>query len=272
MSKWRYTLTSVQGTSHVESDLPCQDSSLCKAVISPSGDNFLILVASDGAGSASRSEEGSHILCQYFITKLTRYIEQGWMQHQIDEARIHKSIEILTRHAAQTIKNFARKQGVEKREFAATLVLAIVGQGKSIFSQIGDGGIVVKCDKSYDPIFWPQSGEYANMTYFITDDSAIKNLQFKVLHEVVNEIAVFTDGIQSLALEYETQSAHTPFFRPLFEYLRQVPEADLSLLKDRLEGFLNSKPVNDRTNDDKTLILAFRIENQKDQKNHPENL
>jgi Protein phosphatase 2C len=272
MSKWRYTSSSVQGTSHIESGLPCQDSSLCRVLTSPNGDDFLILVASDGAGSASRSEEGSHILCQYFMVKLTRYIEQGWMQHQIDESRIRKSIEILTRHAAQTIKNLAKTQGVEKREFAATLVLAIVGQGKSIFSQIGDGGIVVNCDGGYDPVFWPQSGEYANMTYFITDDFAVKNLQFKVLNKVIDEIAVFTDGIQSLALEYQTQSAHTPFFRPQFEYLRQISEGDLPLLNGQLEGFLNSKPVNDRTNDDKTLILACRIEDHNDQEIYPENV
>jgi hypothetical protein len=271
MSKWRYTSTSVQGTSHIESGLPCQDSSLCRVITSPNGDDFLILVASDGAGSASHSEKGSRRLCQYFMVKLTRYIEQGWMQHQIDEARVRKSIEILTRHAAQTIKKFAEEQGVAKRELAATLVLAIVGQGKSIFLQIGDGGIVVNCDGGYDPVFWPQSGEYANMTYFITDDLAIKNLQFKVLNKAVDEIAVFTDRIQSLALAYETQSAHAPFFRPQFEYIRRIPEADLPLLKDQLEGFLNSKPVNDRTNDDKTLILACRVADQNDQEIHPEN-
>lgn len=260
MSKWRFTSTSVKGTSHIESNIPCQDFSLCKLVKNEHGNDFLVLAASDGAGSAIYSDEGSRLVCEYFMEKLTRYIEQGWTLDRTDED-IVRQIFILARHAAQTIKRAAKKRGVEKREFAATLVLAIVGENKSIFLQLGDGGIVINTTttENYEPVFWPQSGEYANMTYFITDDSAIKNLQFKIVNQTVNDIALFTDGIQGLALKYDTQSAYPPFFRPQFEYLRQVSEVDLQLVKDQLGAFLNSKPVNDRTNDDKTLILACRL-------------
>lgn len=258
MSKWRFTSTSVKGTSHVDSNIPCQDFSLCKLVKTQHGNDFLVLVASDGAGSATYSDEGSRLVCEYFAEKLTRYIEQGWTLDRTDED-IARQIFVLAKHAAQTIKRAAKKRGVEKREFAATLVLAIVGQEKSIFLQLGDGGIVINTAENYAPVFWPQSGEYANMTYFITDDSAIKNLQFKVINQTVTEIALFTDGIQGLALKYDTQSAYAPFFRPQFEYLRQVSDLDLPLVEDQLIAFLNSKPVNDRTNDDKTLILACRL-------------
>jgi hypothetical protein len=259
MSKWRFTSTSVQGTSHVESNIPCQDFSLCKLVTHKDGSDSLVLVASDGAGSATYSDEGSKIVCECFLDKLTRYIEQGWSLEQADEDVVGRWIIILTRYAAQTIKRVAKERGVEKREFAATLVLAIVGQKKSIFLQLGDGGIVINTAENYEPVFWPQSGEYANMTYFVTDDSAIKNLQFKIVNQTINEIALFTDGIQGLALKYDTQSAYAPFFRPQFEYLRQVSDLELPLIKDQLAAFLNSKSVNDRTNDDKTLILACRL-------------
>lgn len=259
MSKWRFTSTSVQGTSHIEANIPCQDFSLCKLVANENGDDFLILVASDGAGSATYSDEGSRIVCECFLEKLTRYIEQGWSLDQTDEDVISRWLITLARYSAQKIQRAAKKRGVEKREFAATLVLAIVGQKRSIFLQLGDGGIVINTSENYELIFWPQSGEYANMTYFVTDDSAIKNLQFKIVNQTINEIALFTDGIQGLALKYDTQSAYSPFFRPQFEYLRQISDLDLSLVKDQLAAFLNSKSVNDRTNDDKTLILACRL-------------
>ena len=84
-------------------------------------------------------------------------------------------------------------------------------------------------------------------------------MQFKIVNQTINEIALFTDGIQGLALKYDTQSAYAPFFRPQFEYLRQVSDLELPLIKDQLAAFLNSKSVNDRTNDDKTLILACRL-------------
>lgn len=259
MSEWRFTSTSVQGTSHIQTNVPCQDFSLCKLVKNDHGNDLLVLVASDGASSATYSDEGSRLVCEYFMEKLTRYIEQGWTFDRTDEDIVRQMF-VLTRHAAQTIKRAAKKRGVEKREFAATLVLAIVEENKSIFLQLGDGGIVIStATENYESVFWPQSGEYANMTYFITDDSAIKNLQFKIINQKVNDIALFTDGIQGLALKYDTQSAYSPFFRPQFRYLRQVPEIDLPLVREQLGAFLNSKPVNDRTNDDKTLVLACRL-------------
>jgi hypothetical protein len=40
--------------------------------------------------------------------------------------------------------------------------------------------------------------------------------------------------------------------------LRATPEDELESLSSRLEAYLSSPPVNERTDDDKTLILASR--------------
>jgi Protein phosphatase 2C len=255
MSQWRSAYASAQGTSHVESNQPCQDACGYERFVTSEGKEFLVMIASDGAGSASLSHEGSQMVCQVLLEKISQFLEEGWTLDQITE----RYARFLLRYVSARLGRVARLREIKKRDFAATLLVALIGDEYAAFFQLGDGAIVINSDDGYRPVFWPQSGEYANETYFVTDTSAAKNLKFTFLNETINEVALFTDGIQGLALKYDTQAAHSPFFRPLFEYLRSVSEEALPQLNEQIEKFLDSDAVNTRTNDDKTLILACRF-------------
>lgn len=255
MSQWRFAGASVQGTSHIESSQPCQDACRYEQFCTPSGEEFLVLVASDGAGSAALSHEGSQTICQVLIEKFTRLFAEGWTLDRMTP----QYARFLLRYVAVIIRRLAKAQEQSEREFAATLLLAIVGKESAAFLQLGDGAIVLNSGGDYQPVFWPQSGEYANMTYFVTDKSAVNHLRFSSIAESVTEIALFTDGIQGLALKYDSKTAHSPFFYPLFEDLQAASRSSLPQLNAGLEAFLNSKRMNERTDDDKTLILACRL-------------
>jgi hypothetical protein len=73
---------------------------------------------------------------------------------------------------------------------------------------------------------------------------------------------MFSDGLQRLALVYESQTAYTPFFEPMFSVLRKADLAACDTLSDQLARFLSSPKVNERTDDDKTLVLATRRYNR----------
>lgn len=255
MSQWRAAYASAQGTSHIESNQPCQDACGHEKFVTSEGKQFLVMIASDGAGSASLSHEGSQMVCQILLEKISQFFEEGWTLNQITE----RYARFLLRYVSARLGRVARLREIKKRDFAATLLVALIGDEYAAFFQLGDGAIVINSDDGYRPVFWPQSGEYANETYFVTDTSAAKNLRFTFLNETINEVALFTDGIQGLALKYDVQAAHPPFFRPLFEYLRSAPEEALPQLNEQVEKFLDSDAVNTRTNDDKTLMLACRI-------------
>jgi hypothetical protein len=105
-------------------------------------------------------------------------------------------------------------------------------------------------------VFWPENGEYQNTTFFLSDSAFDAHVQSSVVSEQVAEIAMFTDGLQMLALNYATKEAHGPFFVPMFRELRARESTDLIV---PMRQFLDSKAVNDRTDDDKTLILATRV-------------
>jgi hypothetical protein len=67
-----------------------------------------------------------------------------------------------------------------------------------------------------------------------------------------------TDGIERIALKFDSQTPHTPFFDPLFRALKSA--ADVESLSEGLRGFLGSDSVQHRSDDDKTLILAARTD------------
>ena len=64
---------------------------------------------------------------------------------------------------------------------------------------------------------------------------------------------MLTDGIQLLAVRYADNTAHEPFFEPLFEFAENPNSSNAEL-----EEFLRSERVCERTDDDKTLVLAVR--------------
>jgi hypothetical protein len=160
------------------------------------------------------------------------------------------------RDARKKILADAENRGCETRELATTLCAAVITPTRSFFFQIGDGAIILKSNGVYGVAFWPQSGEYANSTNFLTANEFEKLLEFQATASCFSDIALMTDGLERLALRFDLRTPHVPFFEPLFRALRNSD--DLNRLSDDLRRFLASDPVQSRSDDDKTLILASR--------------
>ena len=90
----------------------------------------------------------------------------------------------------------AEAEGLRPRDFACTVLAAIVGADAAAFLQIGDGAMVVSCPEEPDEyvwVFWPQRGEYENLTFFATDEGAPEQLDFAFVENRIEEVAVFTE-------------------------------------------------------------------------------
>lgn len=259
MTAWKHISASVVGTSHDLTGTPCQDNSLCRAFTLENGSEILVAVASDGAGSAKRADEGSALACSLLIQEMNALFE-GDAEGDLSE--------ITKEFFANWLVSFQREvtiraehEKLKARDFACTLVAAIIGEQSAVFAQIGDGAIVVPSPEEpeeYCYVFWPQKGEYANETYFATDPEAHTRIQYVIVSRRIDEVAVLTDGIQNLALHYQTQSAHSPFFRPVFAWLRPASQNYTDKFTASLATYLASEKINQATDDDKTLILATR--------------
>lgn len=251
---WRYVYASVPGVAHLAGGIDCQDACAIQLLSEPEGGPVLILVAADGAGSAARSGIGAELACRTFLAEsATRVLDPTAMEWTRGDA------ETLLESVRTALLRRAAEENRPIREFACTLLGGVVAADRALLLQIGDGAIVVDAGEHYRPVFWPQTGEYANETRFATDPDAIARMESAVLTEPVTDIALLSDGLQPLALHYRSQQAHRPFFQPLFQRLREHPKPGRPEgLTLALERFLASPAINQRTHDDKTLILATR--------------
>jgi hypothetical protein len=254
MTYWRYVQAYSRGTSHLINDLPCQDRALSKVITDSNEQEIFLGAVADGAGTACRSEYGAEIATRLILKKLEDFFSLGKALSDLSRAIIIQWINQIS----DQIGELANDEGLSRREYACTLLVVAIRPMEGCFFQVGDGAIVVGADGEYYPIFWPMTGEYANSTYFITDTSAAEQLKVEMINDrLVEDVALMSDGLQGLALQFATRTAHSPFFKPMFTRLADESNSGLSeILSASLQQFLDGKSVCNRTDDDKTLILS----------------
>jgi len=236
----------VTGTSHRAQNVPCQDAFRFRTWGSTT--EWLVIVAADGAGSASHSEVGATVACDEFLRRIEPL--------EPDMLFSRDGMTALFTDVRTALLAEAERLNVRPREVACTALVAVVGPTSAAFAQIGDGAIVVGRGQDHQVVFWPEPTEYANTTDFLTDDSVADFIRFETVTDPIIEVAAFTDGLQRLALDFTARTAYPAFFRPLFNELRTA--ADPESLVEPFRKFLESDRVNERTDDDKTLVLAVR--------------
>jgi hypothetical protein len=159
------------------------------------------------------------------------------------------------------ISNLAIEAGLSVREFACTLMIAVVGLDASAFLQVGDGAMVVReeGDDGWSYVFWPQHGEYINSTNFVTSPDASKVMEFARPVRRIESFSCFSDGIESLVLHYATKTVHDPFFNAMMEPVRASTSIGVDdALSESLVRYLSADRVCNHTDDDKSLVLATR--------------
>jgi hypothetical protein len=252
MNSWTWAAASCRGTSHIKRNVRRQDAYSCS--LGANEGKTLIAVVSDGAGSALMGGEGASLVCRTLMTR-ARQFDYSQAELPSDET-LWEWINL----ARQRITQAAEARELKTRDFAATLILAISSGTNTLVAHIGDGSAVVRVDETneWTALSWPSQGQYASSTFFITDDPTPR-LNISRCDTHVSALAVFSDGVERLALDMAAQKPFRPFFdgmiRPIAITQTEGCDQKLSM---QLGTYLNGDVVNARTDDDKTLILAVR--------------
>jgi Protein phosphatase 2C len=253
---WRIVGASVVGSSHISGGIPCQDFSLHTLIEAEVG-QVLVAVVSDGAGTAKEASAGSYTACNTFIALVQAFIAEGGRVSSIDRTRVEHWIKTI----ADTLERTAQQSGHHVREYACTLLAAVVADDASVFLQIGDGAIVTSHgeEDGWSWVFWPQHGEFANTTNFVVSEDALEVLEVDHAPRRIDEIALFTDGIENLVLHRGTKTVHVPFFNALLKPIRGSANIGYDeSLSEKLGAYLGSPAFSERTDDDRTLLIASR--------------
>jgi hypothetical protein len=251
-TSWTWAAACRRGLSHEQADIRLQDAFKC--FVGSSECEPLVIVVSDGAGSAVFGGEAASLICRTITvfarkhfsasnTLPTDEVLQGWL----DEIR-----NLL--NAAAVRRNLAA------RDFAATLIVFISNGTESVVLHVGDGCAVIKdADTScWKALGWPFHGEYASTTAFVTDEPR-PDLSIVRHQGGIAAASVFSDGLERLALDLKERQPFAPFFEsiiaPVASSTSVGKDAELS---NNLGTFLGCDGINSRSDDDKTLVLAVR--------------
>lgn len=249
-SRWRVVGAVAAGTSHVRLELPCQD-----AVAYQADEHHLLVALSDGAGTAGRSHYGAQTAVQAALDSLAAALDTGVPAEQ---AGWQDTLYAAFTAARSALESLAEIEEQPLRAYAATLILAVATADRLVVAQLGDGAVVA--GESPDELFLvnrAQRGEYANETYFLTQEDALEQVQVSVNEKAVNLLVVMSDGLTRLAMQLPAQEPYLPFFQPLLAFAAHANEEEQAA--GHLVEFLTSERVCDRTDDDKSLVLAVRV-------------
>lgn len=247
---WRYATGQSTGSSHEKLNKPCQDRMACLTV---ELETALIAVVADGAGTAMHSHVGAEIA----VTTMSSVAQLGVRAERRDYEQILRDGAALAR---KRLVEAAQDQQRSPRDLACTLLAAIVTPTGGAALQIGDGVIVIgQQPLAWRWVFWPQKGEYANTTYFLSDDQALNNAEVCALPDEIHDVALMSDGMEPLAVHFASRTAHEPFFRSVFAPLHAAEAVgEASALSQALTNMLASPAVRSRTDDDASLVIATR--------------
>lgn len=255
---WKTGSVRVRGTSHYKSGMPCQD--YC---VAHTTSDITILALSDGAGSCEHSHIGSKAACVGFIKGVREVLKPHTEKVEdldsfIGESNRESWLPALD-YAAQSIILAAEKIGTNpEKSMACTFLGAIIGKSCAIVLQIGDGAWVAETGATgFNVVTWPEHGEYANQTYFLTEAGYSDHLQFEKIPNNGNlrTLIGFSDGIERLCLNFSQKIAIDGFFQPLASAHEHQSKKDF---KYGLKRFLASEKITNLSDDDTSVIIASR--------------
>jgi hypothetical protein len=249
---WRYIAQSVAGSAHSSDGTSCQDH--CAVRVFDAGDaSALVACVADGAGSTKHGGVGARMACDAVLAHAATFFEN---EDVVADLTAQKVLSWCDK-ARREIADYAELQETPFRDFAATLCVVVMVPGRTVFFQVGDGAIVASRQGVMGVVFWPQSGEYVNTTHFLTSPDFLNHVQTLAVDGEFSDVALLTDGIERLALQFDSRTPHTRFFAPLFRVLRATADAD-GLQRDLVQ-FLESESIRNKTDDDRTLVLTSRV-------------
>lgn len=250
---WKVVSASVRGTSHVGNDTPCQDASAWR-----SGDGWFVGVVSDGAGSATNSEHGARHCAHVIVDMVSELFMKEQKTPEIGIDELKEWVVDAIRVARDTVNEGFEEQEVFLEDFHATVVGVIINSGSGLFFHIGDGAAVGVINEEWDTeyISPPENGEYANETFFYTENNWKQHLRYTEVSTDIDLIVLMSDGAMSFTMTRGASGLDEKFISPVTKYLNNV---DTEQGNRALAATLDNPKTYSITSDDKTILWARRV-------------
>ncbi|MFE3188021.1 protein phosphatase 2C domain-containing protein [Nocardia sp. NPDC059240] len=261
---WRTVRASVIGPGHVRQRIPNQDSCAVREM----ADGFSVYAVADGAGSSSRSDDGSAFAALASV-EAAQDAFGGPVPATMDDwfNALHffrrdclryfdRSVDIAVRSVLR--EKPGQSAPAVRASYATTLLAVVARPPYFAYVSIGDCFLVTyRHDGSPHLVVTSADRENLGVTTFLTSPGREPAMTSGIVFDPgIAGIALCTDGLCEGMLTVENSDGKLAFRAPAafaryFEYFR-APEAREADLGARLE----SEEFARTSNDDKTIIMA----------------
>lgn len=267
--QWRIARASVIGTGHIRADMPCQDSNYVMQVR-----DSVIIAVSDGLGAAAHSDIASKFVCREVVTRiadvllqtptaqpfLVRIIQKILGSEEPQPLDMHQIMLDATTATRNALRDLAQHNQHEFREYGCTLLVAVLMPNAWHILHIGDGAVVgIESATTVKTLSAPDNGEYINVTTPLTSSEYLSHIRYSQGQDALYGIALLSDGVQPMCINYQTNNAFPGFFTPLVQWLASIPEAELIHTNSTLHTLLDSDKLRQKSDDDMTLVMVLRF-------------
>jgi len=212
---------------------------------------FLFAAVADGAGTAKFAATGAKLAVRVLRKEIRRILLKDDMH--LTEDALRAAVLMTSNH----IEEHASRSSHKSRDYASTLICAILLPDQAWHLQIGDGAAVFGYGEQRIVDYWPAKGEYGNETFFITDDTVLDQLHVREI-EMPDEVTLFTDGLEAIALDLKNKEVHHPFYDSFYRVLNLREAGFQRDLAEGLASWMQTDLVTNRTDDDKSLVLISK--------------
>lgn len=194
--KWREYAYQVPGRGHELDGKPGQDRFRYE-----SRNRVQVLCLADGAGSAQLSEHGAQVVvtagCDFAVD---RY---GFGR----SSSVSRYGNALHEHLLVELSKTATRLGCDLKDLASTFLCVAVTERFFVAVQIGDGVVGAERNGELDVVTFPDNGEFANVTTFVTSHNAASSMQ--VVSGDIEDYTGFilmSDGTADSLYNYESRT------------------------------------------------------------------
>ena len=252
------------GTSHLETGLECQDAVGCLEL---PGRVFLALA--DGAGSSRRAAVGSSLA----VASALEAARALWPEDAdpVDDDAWRERLRAVLRAARASLEERAQAAETDSqsgdednqsapdrlKELATTFLFAAVDGQRVGMIHVGDGwGVLEEEDGRFSVLSPPARSEYFNETVFLTGERYEDDARISLRDlDGAGGVVLTSDGLEMVLIDLARAEPHQPAFAGLLAFARDR-ESSAEDKAERLAAFLRSERVCEKTDDDKSLVIA----------------
>ena len=217
----------------------CQD-----AVLGKSLHGVSCIALADGAGSRRLSGTGARrtvrIVVDLVVDNFSQIFEQVSQGDVTTASRF--VLNSITRELGA--ERFARRGSL--KDYACTLIFAAIEQNQLLLGHLGDGMAFSVENGVSEVSSWPDNGEFANETYFVTAKNAVEHLRLSSeFLEVPRSIMLASDGA-TVSLLRRSDHIVAPAVAKLCEWTTSRSRKEMnSVLRTNLRGMFCEKTTDD---------------------------